>query len=300
MREVIITSWPPKFLKVKGHFCIDPAFESLPESYFLDDRKEEGLVDSGGSESEEEGGLRSTPTPEAVDNSTTHSTVSPRAVSNSRRKRKRKTSQSEKRQLSRASTSPPPLTSPVDIPNSSLRASQSPPPTSDLDHTPRAYPSPANPASPDSITSPCSPLSALASDHQSVSIMPYSGTTANTSAITPQSGSRAPWISIDRRRKNSTSSDSLVTGKSPSTSVESLTGHSGRSQCDPTATPHKKVVLSGGQMRNETRTRLMNKFNAMSGQVGAGPGKAVYTSQKSLPMIEMPSPRGPWARLDAR
>lgn len=256
-------------------------------SYFHDD--ENGAVDSGAGESEGED-RQLTPTPEVSD-TPGHATVSPRAISNSRRKRKRKTSQSEKKHA-RSSKSPPP-TSPVEEKSVSLRAN----------------PSPAYPASPDSITSPCSPINALSSEwppRRSVSSpLDISSRSNNTQPTSP-----TPWVSIEKRRKNSSTCDSSG-NKTPKgsdgndeESVLRSRAHSVPMAChqgdrqmhpDPVTTPVSvpRKALTRGKAKSETRTRLMNKFNALTGESETRePGKITYTRQKSTPVNE--GPRGPW------
>lgn len=282
----------------------------LPESYFHDDGEEETGIESGGSECEDGetvvGGEVADATPQAVHTTTTTTNIiSPRAASNSRRKRKRKSSQSEKKQKG---------------------SSKSPPPVEEEEMTLRANPSPPNPASPISITSPCSPENALASDctprssYTSISCGTTNSSAVFDSSTTPTHKPAPQWVSIEKKRRNSNASqdrnqkgndaneESVLVSRS--NSVPAPNHHQQQQQVYQrqssmtVATPLSAPGSGTGQTKvvrsNQTRTRLMNKFNAISHPEAMDAKKVendLNIENKSPTVQADGTPRGPWARI---
>ncbi len=299
--QVLIISCTRECRKNSFAPFVEPSFDMLPESYFRDDGVEEATTESGGSECEEGETISHAGGTEGVDvpahgASSAHTVISPRAVSNSRRKRKRKNSQSEKKQ-SASSKSPPP-TSPVEEKQVMLRANPSPP----------------NPASPVSITSPCSPVSALASDCTPRSHADASCDSSAVISLTtpPTSKSTSQWISIEKKRKNSnvvvqdsgsrnhrgneSSEVALLRANSVPTSDQShqMQRQSSLTTTTPLSAPSNGTGRSKKIRNDQTRTRLMNKFNAITGHPEESLDAKKVENDSPPAQIDT---RRPWTRI---
>lgn len=223
--------------------------------------------------------------------SLTTTTISPRATSNSRRKRKRKNSQSEKR-------------------HSTPSKSPSPVPPVQVEGGLRANPSPPIPASPDSIISPCSPISALASECTPRSLADISAESDRSTKM-PKSSSNspspAPWINIEKKRNvcNSRSKVGRVDSigeEEEAVSRASSVPHQGKNPGQPVPTtplsaPRK--VPSHAKKTGEMRTRLMNKFNAMTIDMDSPESRQTAKDKQQSPPARIESiASGPWACIN--
>ena len=284
-------------------FSVEPSLELLPESYFHDNGADDAASESGGSDCEEGESIGHTGGAEGVDvpshgASSVHAVVSPRAASNSRRKRKRKTSQSEKK---------PPASSKSPSPVSPLEEKQM---------TFRVNPSPPNPASPISITSPCSPVSALASDCTPRSFTDASCDVSINSNMTTtptqpsKSTTTSQWISIEKKRRNSNVAaqdsgggrnhhESLLRANSvPVSDHHQPQERQPEKITTPLSAPGKGTGHCKMIKNEQARTRLMNKFNAMTSHPESVDSKKTENDSNSgnRPSRDN-APRGPWISL---
>ncbi len=284
--------WEPHIYYVLS----DPKPESIPESYFLDDKMEDCTIESEGSGSDEKntqngGGNEISDT---GINGGSREAVSPRATSNSRRKRKRKTSQSETRKHTSSFTCASP-TSPAEIKLPSML---------------RVSPSPPIPASPVTVTSPSSPVGASApvcSPKLSANISSDSydcSSTSSTPVIKSSSNNKSKDSFFDvcdlGRKTPNGDGDGFILKANSAPGESSLGGKkSQHMSLTPRSGPGGRAINHSKTKKNNP-TRLMDKFSTIiQDSDSLDPKKKEndnYIRQRPPSGVEGAA-KGPWAGI---